>query len=230
MRLSRFILDNLEAILQHWEDFARSLASGQLMSIDALRDDAERMRRFVAADMETAQTREQESVKSTGHGPALPLGQLSAAHDHGIARAVERFSLIELVSEYRSLPASVTPMWVDAAPVTAESVAQLIRFNQAIDEILAEGVTTFTERMDHDVDLFTASVGHDLSNPVNAISMSARVLSARRDLSDTERSAAKRIQHAVGRLRGMLIELRDFTRTRPKHNYRVSATGPFAAI
>jgi signal transduction histidine kinase len=214
MRLSQFILENLEPLLQEWENFARSLSSGRVMTIDALRNDAERMLRFVAADMETAQTRAQETAKAIGHGLALPPGQVSAAQEHGVTRAVERFSLIELVSEYRALRASVTRMWVDAVPVTAESVAQLIRFNEAIDQILAEGVSKFTERMDRDADLFTASVGHDLSNPVNAISMSARALSGSRNLSETERSAAVRIEHAARRLRGMLIELRDFTRTR----------------
>ena len=89
MRLARFILDNLEAILQGWEDFARSLAQGPTMSIEALRDDAERMLRFVAADMETQQGKAEELAKSTGHGPLLPLGESSAAEDHGVSRAVE---------------------------------------------------------------------------------------------------------------------------------------------
>ena len=168
MRLSKFILDNLDAILQQSEDFARSLPRGPAMSIDALRDDAERMLRFVAADMETDQSPKQEFAKATGHGPAAAKGEFSAAHDHGLARAVERFSLVDLVSEYRALRASVTRMWMDAAPPTIESVAQFIRFNEAIDQILAEGVLTFTERFDHEADLFFASVGHDLSNPVNA--------------------------------------------------------------
>lgn len=214
MRLSQFILDNLEPILHQWEGFARSLASGRAMSIDALRDDAERMLRFIAADMETEQTSQQETAKATGHGPALPSGQLSAAHDHGVARAAARFSLVELVSEYRALRASVTRMWTNAVPVTEESVAQLIRFNEGIDQILAEGVSKFTERIDHDADLFTASVGHDLSNPVNTIVMSAGVLAASPNLSPRERSAAARIEHAVGRLSGMLVDLRDFTRAR----------------
>src|SRR5689334_10763353 len=98
MRLATFILDNLQAILQEWENFARSLTPGAAMSIAELRDDAERMLRFIAADMETEQTRAQEFAKATGRGPALPAGQSSAAQQHGIARAVERFSLVELVS------------------------------------------------------------------------------------------------------------------------------------
>jgi len=214
MRLSKFIVDNLDAILQQWEDFARSLSRGPAMSIEALRDDAERMLRFVAADIETDQSRKQELAKATGHGPALPKGESSAAHDHGLSRAVERFSLVELVSEYRALRASVTRMWMDATPPTLESIAQFIRFNEAIDQILAEGVLTFTERFDQEADLFFASVGHDLSNPVNAVKVTAQSLAQSPNLSSSEQEMVARIGRATDRLSGMLIDLRDFTRAR----------------
>jgi signal transduction histidine kinase len=214
MRLARFILDNLEAILQEWENFARSLTAASAMTIKELRNDAERMLRFIAADMETEQTRQQEIDKATGHGPALPAGESSAAHEHGTARAVGRFSLVELVSEYRALRASVTRMWIDAVPVTKESVAQIMRFNEAIDQILAEGVATFTEHLDHEADLFTASIGHDLSNPVDAVMMSTRRLRSSTSLTANERAAVERIERASERLSGMLTDLRDFTRTR----------------
>ena len=214
MRLSQFILDNLQAILQEWENFARSLAPGSAMSIEELRNDAGRMLRFIAADMETAQTPAQEVAKATGHGPVAPAGPSSAAQHHGIARAVERFSLVELVAEYRALRASVTRMWIDAVPLTKESVAQIVRFNEAIDQILAEGVATFTEHLDQQADMFTASIGHDLSNPVNAVTLSARRLMISPNLPESERAAVERIKRASERLSGMLADLRDFTRTR----------------
>jgi signal transduction histidine kinase len=213
MRLSRFIVENLDAILQEWEDFARSLRQGPTMSIEALRDDAAEMLRFVAADMESEQTRQEEIAKALGRGPSLPLGQSSAAEQHGDARAVERFSLVELVSEYRALRASVMRMWLDAVPLTKESVAQIVRFNEGIDQILAEGVAKFTERLDQEADLFTASIGHDLSNPVNTVMTSTHLL-AITDLSDSQRAAVERIERASERLSGMLVDLREFTRTR----------------
>jgi signal transduction histidine kinase len=213
MRMARFILDNLEAILQDWENFARSLTAGSAMSIPELRNDAERMLRFIAADMETEQTRQQEIDKANGQAPLLQ-GQSSAAREHGIARAVGRFSLIELVAEYRALRASVTRKWIDAVPLTKESVMQVVRFNEAIDQILAEGLATFTEHLDHEADLFTASIGHDLSNPVHAVMMSTRRLMLSRGLTADERTAVERIERASGRLSGMLSDLRDFTRTR----------------
>lgn len=214
MRLSSFILENMEAILQQWEDFARSFEHAQDLSIEALRDDAERMLRFVAADIESEQTQDEEFVKAKGLGPALPRGESSAAHQHGVGRAADRFSLIELVSEYRALRASVTRMWIGATPITLESVGQLVRFNEAIDQILAEGVMRFSESIDRDADLFTASIGHDLSNPVNAVAMSARGLAASRDLSPMDREMVSRIERSTARMGGMLSDLRDFTRSR----------------
>jgi hypothetical protein len=54
-------------------------------------------------------------------------------------------------------------MWAAASEPAFEGLAQLIRFNEAIDQILAEGVVKFTGRIDQDADCFTASVGHDLA-------------------------------------------------------------------
>jgi signal transduction histidine kinase len=216
MQLSQFILDNLEPILQKWEDFARSLEPGRRMSVRALRNDAERMLRFVAADMEAYQTRQEQFDKSVGTGPELPAGQQSAAQDHGLGRATDRFSLIEMVSEYRALRASVARLWLDAPSQSndRDCMVELVRFNEALDQILAESVVRFTSKLDTDADLFTASIGHDLRNPLNAVVVSSQVLSQSTTLSEQDRAAVIRIERSAGRITGMLNELRDFTRTR----------------
>lgn len=44
MRLSGFILENIEAIVQEWENFARTMdAPGKPLDTEALRDHAELM-------------------------------------------------------------------------------------------------------------------------------------------------------------------------------------------
>jgi signal transduction histidine kinase len=213
-RLSQFILANIELILQRWEDFARSLEPGGPMTIEALRNDAEGMLRFIAADIETEQSSVQEFHKSRGLGPQLPGDEQSAAHAHGLARATKGFSLMELVSEYRALRASVTRMWLDAVPATHENVIQLGRFNEAVDQILAEAVARFSAKLDRDADLFTASVGHDLSNPLNAVILSAHTLTMSSALGDREQKTAARIERSAVRIAEMLNDLKDFTRTR----------------
>jgi signal transduction histidine kinase len=75
-------------------------------------------------------------------------------------------------------------------------------------------VAKFSERLEREADLFTASIGHDLGNPVNAVAMSARRLLVSGNLSDTDRATVTRIERASERLTTMLGDLRDFTRTR----------------
>lgn len=214
LRLSAFILANIEPILKEWEDFARSLQPGRLMTVTALRDDAERMLRFIAEDIETSQSHAEQRQKSVGRGPQLVDGTDSAAHDHGKARAVDHFTISEMVSEYRALRAAVTRMWLDAAGVAPESVGQLVRFNEAIDQVLAESVVRFAATLERESDLFTASIGHDLRNPLNSIVSSSEMLAQSTVLPETERAAAKRIVSAAFRMAGMLAELQDFSRTR----------------
>ena len=66
MGLAQFINENIDPILVEWEAFAKSLPPGQTMTSTAFRDDAERMLRFVAADMEASQSEAQRSVKGRG--------------------------------------------------------------------------------------------------------------------------------------------------------------------
>ena len=105
-------------------------------------------------------------------------------------------------------------MWIEAVPVTAESVAQLVRFNEAIDQVLAEGVAKFTERLDYDAQLFTASISHDLANPVNAVKMSADWLSRSRNLTDAERESFTALNDAYVKKFGFpfIIAVRDNTK------------------
>ena len=67
MRLSKFILANMEAILQDWEDFARTIhATIHLMTTKELRDHAEAMLKVVATDLDTYQARQDGIDKSQG--------------------------------------------------------------------------------------------------------------------------------------------------------------------
>jgi signal transduction histidine kinase len=213
MQLSQFIVAKIETILQGWEDFARSIP-GHILNLVALRDDAERMLRFIAQDLETEQSERQQLDKSLGLAPGLPAGKQTAAMDHGLARALDHFTLTEMVAEYRALRASVTRLWLKGTPTTADNVLQLVRFNEAVDQILAESVARFTEQLDTDADLFAATISHDLRNPVNAVVMSAQLLSASKSLSQADRVASARIERSATRIGAMLRELEDYTHVR----------------
>jgi signal transduction histidine kinase len=212
--LPQFILANMERILQRWEDFARSLEPGRTLGVTALRNDAERMLRFIAADMQTPQSVHEQFDKSVGQGAESTDAERTAGRDHGIARAIDNFNLIELVSEYRALRSTVTSLWLAETAPSHETALELVRFGEAIDQVLAESVDHFSSKIDKEADLFTASIGHDLRNPLNAIAMAGLLLNASGTLDPAARSAVAQIQLSVRRIENMLQQLGDFTRVR----------------
>ena len=89
MRLAEFIVANMEPILAEWEAFARGLLPGANMTVLDLRDDAESILRATARDMQSAQSLQQQTSKSKGHGGAC--GAESDAMDHASSlHGVER--------------------------------------------------------------------------------------------------------------------------------------------
>lgn len=212
MGLAQFITDNIEPILVEWEAFARSLPPGRSMNPAALRNDAERMLRFVAADMASIQSEAQRDIKGKG---LQRLGEHdSAAHTHGRMRLLQAFDLAQMVGEFRALRASVLRLWFaqSTSNVSPTSV-ELIRFNEAIDQILAESVQRFAEEMERSRELLLAVLGHDLRTPLSSIRMAAEIL-ARTPSSPRHPELATGIIRSSERMKSMVYDLLDFTRTR----------------
>src|SRR3954470_4471330 len=145
MRLSQFITANSESILGEFEEFARShTTAGGTMEIRSLRDHAAAMLGAIARDMDQPQTGADQTRKSRGDAPLVPQAPATAAALHGADRAVSGFSMDEMVAEYRALRASVLRLWLRGEPrLGREDLDDLIRFNEGIDQALAESVTRF---------------------------------------------------------------------------------------
>ena len=144
MRLAEFILQEMDAILAEWETFAGTLlpAAAGLDSL-ALRDHAQQILQAVAKDLETSQTREAQLEKSKGRAPKIAGAPETAAQTHGVLRARGGFDINQLVAEYRALRASVLRLWMDFSPSDKTSMEDMIRFNEAIDQAIAESVGHF---------------------------------------------------------------------------------------
>jgi hypothetical protein len=84
MRLSLFILDNLDAILAEWEDFAATLAPLEDADRTELRDHATAVLKVIATDLETAQCESESIAKSKGQAPMAAID--TAAEVHAAAR------------------------------------------------------------------------------------------------------------------------------------------------
>lgn len=217
MRLADFILSNLEPILTDWEDFARNLTPGSAMSVIALRDHAESILRVTARDMLSAQTSRQQSEKSKGRGGGGAESERldDASKEHAVDRLGSGFNLIEVVSEYRALRASVLQLWRKTVQHADEQDLQdLTRFNESIDQSLAEAVRSYTDRVNESRELFLATLGHDLRSPLNALMISAQLLARSGQLDDENTQIASRMTVFGNAMTGMIHDLLDFTRTR----------------
>lgn len=217
MRLADFIVSNIEPILVEWESFARSLAPGSVMDVAALRDHAEAILRVTARDMMTAQSALQQSEKSKGQGGGgAESDRLDHASEaHAIGRLGSGFDLLEVVSEYRALRASVLHLWrKEAHRADEQDLEDLTRFNESIDQSLTEAVRSFTMSADESRELFLATLGHDLRAPLNAIMLSSQVLARSGQLDEEHVGIASQLTGFVNTMTAMIHDLLDFTRTR----------------
>ena len=216
MRLSDFIVTNREPILAEWEAFARTCApaSGS-MDISALRDHASEMLTVIAADLKTPQDKHEQAEKSKGNAPDVDANKKTAAEKHGADRAESGFTTDQMVSEYRALRASVIRLWTKAqGELTSAELEDLTRFNEAIDQSLAESITRYTQDLDHSKEMFLAILGHDLRTPLGAVMMSAEFMLETKELKEPHLTLASRIASSSKRMNQMIGALLDFTRSR----------------
>jgi signal transduction histidine kinase len=216
MRLAKFILENRELILREWEEFARTCAPASgTMDVAALRDHADQMLTVIATDLGTPQGHRDQSEKSRGLAEKEVGAIATAAEEHGAGRAESGFSVEQMVAEYRALRASVLRLWrMSNDEWLPEDVQDLIRFNEAIDQSLAESVTRFTDDLEQSKETFLAILGHDLRTPLGAISTSARFMLELGELEEPYRTLIDRIANSSSRTIEMVGDLLDFTRSR----------------
>ncbi len=216
MRLADFILANREPILAEWEAFARTCApAGRPMDIVALRDHAGEMLTVIAADLAAPQTSRAQSEKAMGRAPRGDQATPTAAGQHGVGRAESGFTVDQMVAEYRALRASVIRLWTKSQGVLeTEDIEDLTRFNEAIDQSLAESVASFNQNVEEAKETFLAILGHDLRTPLGAIRTSAEFMLDTGELKAPHRMLAARIAQSARRSVTMVGDLLDFTRTR----------------
>jgi len=148
MRLSTFIAQNKDSIMQAWENFARTIEPPALtMDSKALRNHAAFILDTISLDLETAESSDEQHRKSWG------LGMHASAHTHARTHAEQRlqagYTINQLVSEYCALRASVLRLWEkNANPAMLGDLGDVIRFNEAVDQALAESVQRYAELMD----------------------------------------------------------------------------------
>ena len=173
------------------------------------------MLRAIAADMVAAQTAEQRADKSHGLPRPLSPGANRAAQLHGTGRQVEGLTVGDMVAEFRALRASVLRLWgASISAADAPTIEEVTRFNESIDEAIAESVGRFTESVDYARNLLLAVMGHDLRTPLNAVALSARLVQALPSSDARSAKAAAQILRSTGRMANILKDLADLSRIR----------------
>ena len=187
MTISQFIRNEIELILAEWDRFARCNAPVESQLTDlVLRDHAKQMLLTIAADIESPQTAEQQTRKSQGLGKESATR--SAASIHGSQRHHHEFSLVELGAEFRALRSTVLRLWLPHVNSMSEStVLEVIRFNESIDQAIAESMVSYVDATTEAQNMFLAVLGHDLRSPLATMAMAGQILT-RGELSTQQHS------------------------------------------
>ena len=131
---------------------------------------------------------------------------------------------MQIMAEYRALRSCVLRMWRQSYPDSfAGGAAEITRFAEAIDQNVAEAVPFYQERETQYRDRFLGILGHDLRNPLNAITLGAHMLAVN-GLNEKQRGTVTRILNNARRLNRMVSDLLDFSRGRLGSPIPIAAT------
>ncbi len=213
MRLAAFITANIEAIARDWEQFAATLLPKEEFSSSVLRDGIVFILTEIAADMNRGQSAEQQKEKSEGDADSGSKVE-DAAEQHAVARVKMGLSSRQLIAEFRALRATVIRLWQrGSVEFDKESLYDLTRFNEAVDQVLSDAAVRYTAEVDRSRDMFLGILGHDLRNPLGAISGLAE-LQLRAKKPDRNAFYASQILVSAARMAHMVTDLIELTRVR----------------
>lgn len=210
MRLSKFIAENVEVILQEWEDFAGTLHSLDSANKTQLRDHAKAMLAVVCLDLDSYQSVQEGIDKSKGYAPEA--NNDTAAESHAVDRLHAGLSIEELVAEYRALRAIVLRLWQARMKNADEfGMQDMVRFNEAIDQLLTESLARFSAMIRDSQNVFLAILGHDVRNPLGAISMGTQLILQDTNLPPRHLKVATQVLHSTQRVTDIVADLLDYS-------------------
>lgn len=161
MKLAQFIQTNMEHLLKDWEKAVLVIAPElkHKGSIE-LRDHAHEMLEFVAHDIGSSQTEVESASKALGKGKYI----LSVAGaKHGTERLMQGLSIHQMVQELRALRARVTSAWGhQQGGLSTKDINELVRFNEAIDQLIATSMASFTTLQENETKLIETMLNASL--------------------------------------------------------------------
>jgi signal transduction histidine kinase len=213
MRLASFITANLDPILVGWVDFARhQLPAAADMDEKALLDHGRLILQEIAANMNRPQDDVERQTKSEGNSTEASASNDVPSRIHARQRERQGFAVGQMVAEYRALRATVLRLWSASVRDSHDKdLEDVIRFNEAVDQAIAESLKTFVTEVDRTRDLFLGVLGHDLRGPLSTIAACAH-LDARARPGGSPQSAV--VLRSVAQMRALLDDLLQYARQR----------------
>jgi signal transduction histidine kinase len=218
--LADFIEHHAETIIAHAMVFAKTVDVGTPLDDAALRDHLPEIVAAIVADLRSPQTRAQEIEKSEGRALSQPGASRTAAGTHALFRAHSGFNVQHLVSEYRALRASVLRLWAEEPAAASIAPDEVTRFNEAIDEAIAESVRHHADEVERWRNIFLGVLGHDLRSPLSAIVMTSELI-ARTAVDAPMAAAAQRLIRSGERMRALLDKLLVYNRAQMGIGFQV---------
>lgn len=178
MNIAKFLETEKEAILAESIAYAKTILRLKDEDDATLRDHLPSVLEAISKDLRTSQSRTESIDKSHGLSSESRNTE-SAAEIHGVMRARSGLKIEQVFAEYRALRSCVLRLWADHAPQGSDAVRDVGRFNEAIDQALAESVRTYAGEVERWQHIFLAVLGHDLRGPLNAIALTAELIAAK---------------------------------------------------
>lgn len=216
MQLSTFIQEHKDEITDEWVKYAQdNIECTHTMDLEEVTDHVEALLDRIAEDMESSQTDDQQEKKSKGK-KEMSSGDKRAATAHGEQRLDFGFNFMQLSSEFRALRASVLRLWSHKSREEnwETDFHDMIRFNEAIDEIWMVSLERFQTKLDESKSLFLGILGHDLRNPIATVKGANAILNLSDNKTEREEKALSLSRSSLKRMTELIDNLLELTELR----------------
>ena len=163
----------------------------------------------VVDDICTPQTADEQSMKSRGRGSAKIMEESGRLHADD--RIQHGFTFRAVLAEFRALRATVLRLYEESG---ATDLADVRRFNEALDEAMTESMDRFARQTDRFRDQFIGILGHDLRTPLGAVTAGAALLAIPEDNLERRLRIVPRIINSAQRMERLIADLLDLANAR----------------
>jgi len=211
MKLSAFLITHREQVLTAWEHQAAKRVP-RLARVDRLRDHLGELLEVIARALESGERR--NHIAEVPHDASSKNVEV-VAEKHADGRAQQGLTLKEMVREFPVLRSCVLRNWLGSQSCSSpEDLEDLLRFDESLDLALTQSVSVFMDRVNRSREMFLSILGHDLRNPLSTVITGSKLLRDEQLDRATSREITARIVSTSERMRGLVDDLLDFTRTR----------------